>query len=313
MRKILIGGFVQGFNDVSLKLYNHIQLIAPTNMSVLIKGESGTGKEFVAREIHSQSKRSSEPFIAVDCGSLSRELGVSELFGHTKGAFTSAIRDKRGVFEEANGGTVFMDEIGNLPQGVQIQLLRALQERKIRPVGSSREIEIDVRILSATNEDLSRAIEEGRFREDIYHRINEFSLEVPPIRERGEDIMVFANEFLKQANQELEKRVMGFSEDVQLVFMSYLWPGNLRQMKNVIKRAVLFAKSDMIKIVDLPDQMITPQTMVEPGLRLKRIDERAIIIQALARCLNNKSSAAKLLGIDRKTLYNKLKRYKIAL
>lgn len=313
MRKILNGEFVKGFNDASLKLYNHIQLIAPTNISVLITGESGTGKEFVAREIHSNSKRSNKPFIAVDCGSLSRELGVSELFGHTKGAFTSAVSDKRGVFEEANGGTVFMDEIGNLPSGVQIQLLRALQERKIRPVGSSREIDIDVRILSATNEDLALAIEGGRFREDIYHRINEFSLEVPPVRERGNDIMVFASEFLRQANIDLEKSVAGFSVDVEHIFMSYLWPGNLRQMRNVIKRAVLFAKEEMIKVGDLPEEMIKPQKQAEPELTLRYINEREIIIQALARCSNNKSSAARLLGIDRKTLYNKLKRYEIAL
>lgn len=300
--------FIKGSDALSLKLHEHIELIAPTNMSVLITGESGTGKEYVAKNIHSKSKRSDRLFVAVDCGAISKELGVSELFGHKKGAFTSAVSDKRGVFEEANGGTIFLDEIGNLSLDIQMQLLRALQERRIRPVGSAKEIAIDVRILSATNENLLKAIAEGRFREDLYHRVNEFSLEVPSLRERGDDIMVFARNFMAQANEELEKSVMDFSVDVERIFMSYGWSGNLRQMRNIIKRAVLFAKSDTIETADLPEEMMSAETVTTP---LRREDEREVILQALARCSNNKSKAAKYLKIDRKTLYNKLKQYGI--
>lgn len=306
--KVRPSQFIKGSDALSLKLHEHIELISPTNMSVLITGESGTGKEYVAKNIHSKSKRSDRPFVAVDCGAISKELGVSELFGHKKGAFTSAVSDKRGVFEEANGGTIFLDEIGNLSLDIQMQLLRALQERRIRPVGSAKEIAIDVRILSATNENLLKAIAEGRFREDLYHRVNEFSLEVPSLRERGDDIMVFARNFMAQANEELEKSVMDFSVDVERIFMSYGWSGNLRQMRNIIKRAVLFAKSDTIETADLPEEMMSAETVTTP---LRREDEREVILQALARCSNNKSKAAKYLKIDRKTLYNKLKQYGI--
>lgn len=302
--------FIKGSDELSVKLYNHIELIAPTNMSVLITGESGTGKEYVAKIIHKKSKRSDKPFMAIDCGAISRELGVSELFGHKKGAFTSAVNDKQGIFEEANGGTIFLDEIGNLSLEIQMQLLRALQERKIRAVGSTKEITIDVRVLSATNENLLGAISEGRFREDLYHRINEFSLEVPPLRERGEDIMLFAHNFLTQANHELEKSVNGFSADVEQIFTSYPWSGNLRQMRNVIKRAVLFAKSSTVEAIDLPEEMTRMESISRP---LRREDEREVIIKALERCAYNKSKAAKFLQIDRKTLYNKLKQYDIEL
>lgn len=300
--------FVRGSDELSVKLHEHIELISPTNMSVLITGESGTGKEYVAKNIHTKSKRSDKPFIAVDCGAISRELGVSELFGHKKGAFTSAVSDKRGFFEEANGGTIFLDEIGNLSLEIQMQLLRALQERRIRAVGSTKEIAIDVRVVSATNENLLQAIADGRFREDLYHRINEFSLVVPALRERGADIMLFANNFLAQANDELEKSVKDFSADVERIFCSFHWSGNLRQMRNVIKRAVLFARGDTVKATDLPDEMTRSETISAP---LRREDEREVILQALARCANNKSRAAKYLQIDRKTLYNKLKQYNI--
>ena len=198
---------VKGKSPVIQRVYTHVALVAPTKMSVLILGESGTGKEYVARMIHEQSNRKNKPFIAVDCGSLSMELAPSELFGHLKGSFTSAIADKRGVFEEAKGGTVFLDEVGNLPYEVQKQLLRALQEQKVRPVGSAQDINVDVRIVAATNEDLESAIEEGRFRQDLYHRINEFSIEVPPLRERLDDLEEFAYHFLEQANIELGKDV----------------------------------------------------------------------------------------------------------
>lgn len=300
--------YIKGLDELSVQLYEYIELIAPTNMSVLITGESGTGKEYVARNIHQKSKRSNQPFMAIDCGAISRELGGSELFGHKKGAFTSAVNDKRGVFEEANGGTIFLDEIGNLSTEVQMQLLRALQERKIRAVGGTNEIDIDVRVLSATNENLLKAIDVGRFREDLYHRINEFSLNVPPLRERGADIMLFARNFLSGANNELEKSVNGFSEDVERIFTSYPWTGNLRQMRNVIKRAVLFAKGETVETKDLPEEMLRIENV---SMSLRREDEREMIIQALEQCSNNKSKTAKYLKIDRKTLYNKLKKYHI--
>lgn len=304
------GQFIKGTDELSVKLCSHIELIAPTDMSVLITGQSGTGKEYVAKMIHQKSKRSEMPFVAVDCGAISRELGVSELFGHKKGAFTSAVSDKPGVFEAAAGGTIFLDEIGNLSLEIQMQLLRALQERKIRAVGSTKEVAIDIRLVSATNEDLLRAIAEGRFREDLYHRINEFSLEVPSLCERGADIMLFARNFLAQANNELEKFVEDFALDVERIFVSHPWPGNLRQMRNVVKRAVLFAKGKMVETGDLPDEMTRIEPLPTP---LRRTDEREVILQALARCSNNKSKAAKYLKIDRKTLYNKLKEYGIEL
>lgn len=283
-------------------------VIAPTNMSVLITGESGTGKEYVAKFIHKQSKRSDKPFVAVDCGAISKELGVSEFFGHVKGAFTSAVSDKKGVFQEANGGTIFLDEIGNLSMEIQMQLLRALQERVFRPVGSSKEISVDVRVLAATNEELMRAIAEGRFREDLYHRVNEFSLKVPSLRERGNDIMVFARTFLAQACEELEKEITDFSPETEQLFRNYSWSGNLRQMRNIIKRSVLFCHTSTIELKDLPDDMTNFEITATP---LKRTDERQLIIDALARCNNNKSKAAKLLQIDRKTLYNKLKQFNL--
>lgn len=303
--------YIKGSDKLSIKLYDHIELIAPTNMSVLITGESGTGKEYVAKNIHALSKRSDKPFVAVDCGAISKELGVSELFGHKKGAFTSAVSDKQGVFEQANGGTIFLDEIGNLSPEIQMQLLRALQERKIRAVGSTKEVDVDIRVVSATNEDLIQAIADGRFREDLYHRINEFSLEVPALRERGADIMLFARNFLAQANDELEKSVKGYSADVEQIFCAYPWQGNLRQMRNVVKRAVLFAKGNNVETGDLPNQMTYIDSST--SIPLKREDERDVILRALSQCANNKSRAAKHLKIDRKTLYNKLKQYDIEL
>lgn len=306
----VLNGFIKGTDKVSEKLYEHLVLVAPTNMSVLVMGESGTGKEYVAKFIHEHSKRKDKPFIAVDCGAISRELGFSELFGHVKGSFTSAVSDKRGVFEEAAGGTVFLDEIGNLAYDVQVQLLRALQERKVRPVGSSKEIIVDVRVISATNVNLQKAIEEGKFREDIYHRINEFSVQVPALRERSDDIMTFARFFLQQANQELEKNVTGFSPDVEELFSMYYWSGNLRQMRNVVKRAVLFCRKNEISLDDLPNEMVEEGATKTP---LKRTDERELIVAALEKAKSNKSKAAKLLYIDRKTLYNKMKQYGLEL
>ena len=315
---------VKGKSLVMQSLYSHIDLVAPTKMSVLILGESGTGKEYIARMIHDQSDRKSAPFVAVDCGSLSMELAPSELFGHKKGAFTSAISDKTGVFVEANGGTVFLDEVGNLSYEVQKQLLRALQEQKIRPVGSASDIKVDVRIIAATNEDLEKAIEEGRFRQDLYHRINEFSVNVPPLRKRVEDIEEFSYYFVKQANEELGKNVTSISDEVIEILKQQSWSGNLRELRNVIRRAVLFAQNQMLGKDNLPE---FPKDRRQNSVNFEkqednevgnmvlniRANEKDQILAALKQARGNKTIAAKLLQIDRKTLYNKMHSYDIEL
>lgn len=302
-------GMVLGNSAVARQMYDHILKIAPTRMSVLILGESGTGKEYAARMIHENSSRHDKPFIAVDCGILSRELAPSELFGHLKGAFTSAVDNKTGVFEQANGGTVFLDEVGNLSYEVQVQLLRALQEQKVRPVGSAKDITIDVRILAATNENLEEAIAEGSFREDLYHRLNEFPLLVPPLRERGNDLRLFAGFFLQQANQELEREIQGFASGTWPVLEKQSWNGNLRELRNVIRRAVLFASGNEITPDDLP-AFTEPKT---EDLALRPENEKQQIEIALRKARGNKTFAAQLLKIDRKTLYNKMHLYGIKL
>lgn len=294
-----------------LTMLDFIKTVAPTNFTVLVLGESGTGKEYAAKLIHQYSKRCNNPFIALDCGSLSKELAPSELFGHLKGSFTSAISDKKGVFELADGGTVFLDEIGNLSYDVQVQLLRALQEQKIRPVGSAKDIKVDVRIIAATNENLEIAIEQGRFREDLYHRLNEFSLEVPPLRERKEDIEVFAYGFLKSANEELEKNVTSISSEALELLKQYRWSGNLRELRNVIRRAVLFAGGNEITAKDIPG--IRPIAPVTKDYALRPGDEKSQIEEVLYKTRGNKTLAAQLLKIDRKTLYNKMHQYGIEL
>jgi len=301
---------VKGNSPVIQRVYTHVSLVAPTKMSVLVLGESGTGKEYIARMIHDQSGRKDKPFIAVDCGSLSMELAPSELFGHKKGSFTSAIADKKGVFEEAKGGTVFLDEVGNLPYEVQKQLLRALQEQKVRPVGSAQDINVDVRIIAATNEDLGKAIEEGRFRQDLYHRINEFSIEVPPLRDRIDDLEEFAYHFLAQANDELGKDVKRISAEALEKLKQHRWDGNLRELRNVIRRATLFAENQEITPDNLPvlTSRIQKQHEVE-DMALQPGDEKEQILAALKKARGNKTVAAKLLQIDRKTLYNKMHLY----
>lgn len=288
-------------------MYDHIKLVAPTHLSVLIRGESGTGKESAAKLIHDHSRRKNAPFIAVDCGSLSKDLAPSELFGHLKGAFTSAIADKKGVFEQAEGGTVFLDEVGNLSYDVQVQLLRAIQELKVRPVGSATDIKVDVRMIVATNENLEAAILDGRFREDLYHRLNEFTLQIPPLRERSDDILLFVNSFLADANNELERNVERFSPESISILKEYHWPGNLRELKNVIRRTVLFTKGTEITPDLLPDFMRVPLQMEKVSLDIP--DEREQIEKALKITKGNKSKAAILLNIDRKTLYNKMHQY----
>ncbi len=302
--------FVMGISKASKKLGEYIQLVSPTDMSVLIIGESGTGKEVIAKSIHEKSERKNNNFIAVDCGAIPKELASSEFFGHIKGSFTGAINDKMGYFEAANGGTIFLDEIGNLSYENQIQLLRALQERKIKPVGSNKEIEVDIRIITATNEDLREAVKNGDFREDLYHRINEFSIQSPSLIDRDEDLMIFADFFLEKANQQLNKNIIGFSKEVLTIFENYRWPGNLRELQNIIKRATLLSKGDFIEKVVLPIELFLRETKNESDFSLSQ-NEKETILNALAQAKNNKSEAAKLLKINRKTLYNKLKLFNI--
>ncbi len=307
-KKIENKEFVLGISNASKKLAEYINLVAPTNMSVLIIGDSGTGKEVIAKTIHEKSNRKNNSFIAVDCGAIPKELAASEFFGHLKGSFTGAINDKIGYFEAANNGTIFLDEIGNLSYENQIQLLRALQERKIKPVGSNKEIEVDIRIITATNEDLREAVKNGDFREDLYHRINEFSIDSPSLSDRNEDLMVFADFFLEKANQQLNKEIIGFSDEVIAVFNKYKWPGNLRELQNIIKRATLLSQGDFIEKAVLPTEIF--QNKNENDFSLSE-SEKDAIISVLSKVKNNKSEAANLLKISRKTLYNKLKLYNI--
>lgn len=304
--------FISGKSATSIRLKRYIELVAPTPMSVLIMGESGTGKEWVARTIHNLSSRKTKPFVAVDCGAIPKELVASEFFGHVKGSFTGAVTDKIGHFEAANGGTLFLDEIGNLTYESQIQLLRTIQERVIKPVGSTKEIKIDVRIVAATNEDLRGASQNGVFREDLFHRLNEFLVEVPPLRDRQEDIMIFANHFLMEANQFLGRDVEGFDKEVENVFMQYKWAGNLREMMNIVKRATLLSSHQTITIEDIPKELYQ-KSIKDSSYSLYNSgeDEKGRIEKALKQAGFNKSKAAKILKIDRKTLYNKLELYNI--
>lgn len=300
--------YIEGKSEASKQLYSYVQLVAPTPMSVLILGASGTGKEYVARRIHELSSRSDKPFFALDCGAIPKDVAASEFFGHKKGSFTGADSDKRGAFETANGGTLFLDEVGNLSYDVQVQLLRALQERRIRPVGGDREIEVDIRLVCATNENLEQAVAEGRFREDLYHRINEFTIYMPQLRERGNDLFLFADLFIRQANEELQRNVEGFDASAAEMLVSYTWPGNLRQLNNVMKRAVLLTRGRLITTAEL-SQAMGPTLQQQPSLTLHdENDERERIKQALQQTNGNKSKAARLLGIDRKTIYNKIEK-----
>ena len=300
--------YLEGQSEAARQLYTYVKLVAPTSMSVLINGASGTGKEYVAKRIHQLSKRSEKPFVAIDCGAIPKELAASEFFGHKKGSFTGAIEDKVGAFIEADGGTIFLDEIGNLSYDVQVQLLRVLQERRVKPIGTTTEVKVDVRLIAATNEDLKASIKSGAFREDLYHRINEFTIYMPHLCERGEDIPLFANFFLDQANRELEKPVPGFLPEAMEKISQYTWPGNLREMRNTVMRAASLAQGNPIRVEHLGIDM----NIDKPINILHDPDsERTKIVSALQKCLGNKSKAAAMLGIDRKTLYNKLKLYQI--
>lgn len=299
--------YIEGKSEASRQLYSYVELVAPTPMSVLILGASGTGKEYVAHRIHDLSARADKPFFALDCGAIPRDVAASEFFGHKKGAFTGADTDKRGAFEMANGGTLFLDEVGNLSYEVQVQLLRALQERRIRPVGGTQEIPIDIRLVCATNENLEEAVSEGRFREDLYHRINEFTIYMPKLSERGSDLFLFADLFIHHANEELNRTVEGFDSDSAELLASHSWPGNLRELNNVVKRAVLLTRGNKITTAELTQAM--GQIRTDNVLQLHDEDtERQRIITALQQTNGNKAKAARLLGIDRKTIYNKIEK-----
>lgn len=299
--------YIEGKSEASRQLYSYVELVAPTPMSVLILGASGTGKEYVAHRIHDLSQRHDRPFFALDCGAIPRDVAASEFFGHKKGAFTGADADKRGAFEIANGGTLFLDEVGNLSYEVQVQLLRALQERRIRPVGGTKEIDIDIRLVCATNENLEEAVSEGRFREDLYHRINEFTIYMPKLSERGSDLFLFADLFIRHANEELNRNVEGFDSGAAEMLASHSWPGNLRELNNVVKRAVLLTRSSQITTAELTLAM--GQIRTDNVLQLHDEDtERQRIITALQQTNGNKAKAARLLGVDRKTIYNKIEK-----
>ncbi|WP_113660744.1 sigma-54-dependent transcriptional regulator [Pedobacter nanyangensis] len=320
---ILTDEFVIGQSGASKELMKQILLVAPTAYSVILMGDSGTGKESVAKAIHLNSPRKDKPFVAMDCGSLTKELAGSEFFGHEKGSFTGALYTKIGHFEMANGGTLFLDEVGNLSYDIQAALLRTVQERKIKRIGSTKEIDLDVRIIVATNENLQDAISKGKFREDLYHRFNEFSINLPPISQRGKDILAFAESFLLLANQELNKNIKGFSEEVIDCFLTYNWPGNVRELKNVVRRATLLTETDEIQLKALPLEistyakapMLASHNGAENTERNKPRDlknaaleaEYETILKVLREVNFNKTKAAKILNIDRKTLYNKMK------
>lgn len=300
--------YLEGRSEASRQLYDYVRLVAPTPMSVLILGASGTGKEYVARRIHELSARKGKPFFALDCGAIPKDVAASEFFGHKKGAFTGADADKRGAFEVANGGTLFLDEVGNLSYDVQVQLLRALQERRIRPVGGDREMKVDIRLVCATNENLEQAVAEGRFREDLYHRINEFTIYMPQLRERGNDIFLFADLFIRQANAELQRQVDGLDAAAAELLVQHSWPGNLRELNNVMKRAVLLARGRQITAAELQQAMGPVRQNAVPTLH-DEADERQRIEEALRQTGGNKAKAARLLGIDRKTIYNKMEKW----
>ncbi|CAN5886807.1 sigma-54 dependent transcriptional regulator [soil metagenome] len=319
--------YISGISPQSKEVEKQIRLVAPTNYSVIIYGESGTGKESIAQAIHNNSERKNNPFVAIDCGALTRELAGSELFGHEKGAFTGALNQKIGQFEAANGGTVFLDEIANLPYDIQVALLRVVQERKCRRLGSTKEIDIDVRIIVASNENLQEAASKGRFREDLFHRFNEFSISLSPLRERGKDIELFANHFLKITAEELGKNIQGFSSEVLSVFKTYRWPGNIRELCNIIKRVTLLTDGTEIQLSALPVEISFNHKFsfnfengngehkphdTKNNLKTVALNaEYEKIVETLEQVKFNKSQAAKILDIDRKTLYNKLKQYKL--
>lgn len=321
------GDFIIGDSSKIKYAINLARKVAPTDMSVIVSGETGIGKEYIARFIHENSLRKDKPFLAIDCGAIPKELANSELFGHIKGSFTGAISDKVGVFQKADGGTLFLDEIGNLSYDVQLKLLRAIQERVVSRLGDDKQKSIDIRIIAATNEDLNHEVKENNFREDLYHRLNEFKISLPPLRERPEDINVFMGHFIDSANKELNRNITGVTPEAESVILKYPWYGNLRELKNMMKRAVLMAEGELIDTDCFPSEILHPkpgdnstQTVTSQDIntdsKLKHASseiEKKLIIETIQEAGYNKSKAAKILNIDRKTLYNKIKLYDIKL
>lgn len=323
--------YLMGESDIIQRVYSQVGIVAGTNYSVILYGESGTGKEVIAKTIHENSPRKHAPFIAMDCGTLSKELAGSELFGHVKGAFTGAVTDKVGHFELANGGTLFLDEVANLSKDVQASLLRVIQERKFKRIGGTKETDVDVRIIVASNENLQEAYQKGKFREDLYHRFNEFSINLPPLREREDDILLFADFFLEKTKKELNREIDGFDDEVLEIFQRYPWPGNLREFRNVVRRSALLTTSGKITAKVLPWEITQSQSFekvmngnkpgsndgepVEVGAREIDLKDAAAkaeydtIMNVLKEVNFNKTKAAEILKIDRKTLYNKIKVY----
>lgn len=309
-------GDLIGESPAMLKLYSQLERVADSDASILLTGESGSGKELVARTIHQKGSRAGKPFVAVNCGALPEALLESELFGHVKGAFTDARSDRKGLFVEAHGGTLFLDEIGEMPVSMQVKLLRALEENQVRPVGGNQEIEIDVRLLSATNRDLASAIEENRFREDLYYRINVIQLELPPLRSRGTDVLKIAQHFGEHFAARSGKAVSGIADQAAKRLLDYSWPGNIRELRNAMERAVTLTSHEQIVVEDLADKIRNYQTRqflvdgTDPAelLPMEEI-ERRYILHVLDSVEGNKSTAARILGLDRKTLYRKLKQY----
>lgn len=318
--------FLEGESPAIQELYRQVNIVAPTDYSIILNGESGSGKEVIAKMIHERSNRKNGPFVALDCGTLSKELANSELFGHMKGSFTGAISDKKGHFELANGGTLFLDEVANLSYDIQAALLRVIQERKMKRIGGTSEMRIDVRIIVASHENLRKAYQKGTFREDLFHRLNEFSIAVPSLRERKEDIPLFASFFLEKTNREVGKQIKGFDNEVMQIFSNYSWPGNLREFRNVMRKAVLLTPSGKIAKKSLPPELMNPSLagaslattadlsedadLRSPITDLKDVSaeiEYQTIIEVLKAVNFNKTKAAKILKIDRKTLYNKIK------
>ncbi len=314
---------VKGISPQIRHVFELIEAVAPTNMTVVLQGESGTGKELMARLIHSKSCRKNGPFVALDCGTLQETLVESELFGYEKGAFTGAVERKEGYFELANNGTLFLDEVANIKDSVQLKLLRVLQERRVRHLGGKKDIPVDVRIITATNITMTELVKLGKFRDDLYYRLNEFRLELPPLRCRSGDIPVLAGYFIEEANLELGKKVRGLTEQATRAFLNYGWPGNVRELRNIIRRAVLMTEAEYMDIGDVPRELqgVLDETGADVScgdvslrgvLKESTKDlERDMIEKALALAKNNKSKAAKILQIDRTTLYSKLKSLKI--
>jgi len=318
--------FITGESRKFQEILEHIRIVSPVDMTVVVEGETGSGKEYVARAIHFNSKRRKGAFVAVDCGALPKGIVNSELFGHIKGSFTGATYDKKGLFEQAHGGTLFLDEISNLDAENQMKLLRVLQEKTVTRIGDTRPIKVDVRLVVASNEDLMKEVEQNNMREDLYHRLNEFKIIVPPLRERGEDVLVYAGAFIERAARRFEKDISGYDQDVRQILVNYPWPGNIRELKNVMTRSVLLARGPGITIQDIPEEIKTRQALLQnresgngrggDDVKLKDAAgkaEKEAIIQALIKSNYNKSKAARLLKIDRKTLYNKIKQFNISL